>query len=40
MSEWIAVCGEEGSDPIEIETEEGKSSKQKENLLVLQGNEK
>jgi hypothetical protein len=27
MSEWIAVCGEEGSDPIEIETEDGKSSK-------------
>jgi len=24
MSDWIAVCGEEGSDPIEIETEEGK----------------
>lgn len=22
MSEWIAVCGEEGSDPIEIETED------------------
>jgi hypothetical protein len=27
MSEWIAVCGEEGSDPIEIETEDGKSNK-------------
>ncbi len=35
MSEWIAVCGEEGSDPIEIETEDGKPSKQNEQLLVL-----
>ena len=23
MSEWIAVCGEEGDNPIEIETEDG-----------------
>ena len=23
MSEWIAVCGEEGSNPIEVETEDG-----------------
>jgi hypothetical protein len=23
MTEWIAVCEEEGSEPIEIETEEG-----------------
>ena len=25
MSEWIAVCGEEGDNPIEVETEDGKS---------------
>jgi hypothetical protein len=37
MSEWIAVCGEEGSDPIEIETEDGKSSKQNKQFLVLLG---
>ena len=24
MSEWIAVCGEEGDNPIEVETEDGK----------------
>ena len=23
MSEWIAVCGEEGDNPIEVETEDG-----------------
>ena len=23
MSEWIKVCGEEGGNPIEVETEDG-----------------
>ena len=39
MSEWVAVCGEEGEEPVEIQTESDGNffSWQKLGLVVARG---